>query len=111
METKCVGIKLLTRQLYWKSNPDKMLQCRRLASLTSRRRAAVVWGIAGVAVALLVDGNDPEAVGAEGAKVQLQVVEVPGHALALHPPPPRLLCVLLLPFLHDELWEKKTGWR
>lgn len=72
-------------------------------SLTSWRRAAVVRGLAGFAVAELVDRDDPEAVGAVGVEAQLQVVEVPGHCLPLLPPPLLLLCVLLLPGLHDEL--------
>lgn len=94
----------------WKShsniidfNNNNTLQCRRLVSLTSWRRAAVVRGLAGFAVAELVDRDDPEAVGAVGVEAQLQVVEVPGHCLPLLPPPLLLLCVLLLPGLHDEL--------
>lgn len=66
----------------------------------------VARGLAGAAVAELVDGDDPEAVGAVRVEAQLYVVEVPGHSLPLLPRPLLLLCVLLLPGLHDELWQK-----
>lgn len=65
----------------------------------------VVREMAGVAAADLVDGEDPEAVGAVRVEGELQVVELPRHPLPLLPPPPAVLRVLLLTSLHDELWE------
>ena len=61
-------------------------------------------GLAGLALAELVDGDDPEAVDAVRVEAQLQVVEVSGHFLPLLPLPLPLLCVLLLPGLHNEPW-------
>lgn len=63
----------------------------------------VLRGLARLAAAQLVDGDDPEAVGAEGLEAQLQVVDVPRDALPLLPRPLVLLRVLLLAGLHEEL--------
>lgn len=71
---------------------------------TGRRRAVVPGGLAGLAGADLVDGDDPEAVDAVRVEAQLQVVEVPGDFLPLLPLPLPLLCVPLLPGLHNVHW-------
>lgn len=66
----------------------------------------VLRGHAVVAVVDLVDGGDPEAVGAERLEAQLHVVEVSRHSLPLLPSPLLLLRVLLLPRPHHELWQE-----
>lgn len=62
--------------------------------------------LAGVTVADLVDGGDPEAVGAEGVESELHVVDVSRHFCPLFPTPQLLLLVLLLPRPHHELWQE-----
>lgn len=74
-----------------------------VSCITSWQCAAAVRGLAWVAVANLIDGDDPEAVGTVGVETQLHVVEVTRYSLPLLPPPLLLLCVLLLTGLHDEL--------
>lgn len=73
------------------------------APLTGRRRAVVLRGPAGVAVADVIDADDPEAEGAVRVEGQLHVVKVPGDPPHPRPAPPTLLGVLLLPHLHQEL--------
>lgn len=74
--------------------------------LTSRWRAAVLRRLTRVTVADLVDGGDPEAVGAEGVESELDVVDVSRHFCPLLPTPELLLLVLLLPRPHHELWQE-----
>lgn len=62
--------------------------------------------LTGVTVADLVDGGDPEAVGAEGVESELDVVDVSRHFRPLLPTPELLLLVLLLPRPHHELWRE-----
>lgn len=80
----------------------KLLE-RLSVSLTSWRRAVVLRGPAGLTTANLIEGNDPEAVGAVGVEVHLQVVEIPGNFPPLLPLPLLHFRVLLLSELHDVL--------
>lgn len=59
-----------------------------------------------VTVADLVDGGDPEAVGAKGVESELDVVDVSHHFCPFLPTPELLLLVLLLSRPHHELWQK-----
>lgn len=59
-----------------------------------------------VTVADLVDGGDPEPVGAKGVESELDMVDVSRHFCPLLPAPEILRLVLLLTCPHHELWQE-----